>query len=75
MKDAKRSLRRFAVPVAVAAALAVSIAARSASIDADIANGFDPVTMGLEIGNYPGGTVLAGETVPYESVRFAAGAR
>jgi hypothetical protein len=76
MKNTKRSYSRFAVAAAVVAALAVSIAARSASTDADIANGFDPITMGLEIGNYSGGTVLAGETLPYESTtRVAARGR
>jgi hypothetical protein len=67
MKNSKRSYSRFAVAATVVVALAASIAARSASTDADIANGFDPITMGLEIGNYTGGTVLAGETVPYGS--------
>jgi hypothetical protein len=71
MKDSKRAFLRFAVPVAVAAALAVSIVARSASVDADIANGLDPVTLGLEIGNYPGGTVLAGEYFPGRPETYA----
>ncbi|HEY6862874.1 MAG TPA: hypothetical protein VI319_03160 [Burkholderiales bacterium] len=75
MKNSKRSYSRFAVAATVVVALAGSIAARSASVDADIANGFDPITMGLEIGNYSGGTVLAGETVPYGSGPVAAHTR
>jgi hypothetical protein len=64
MRDSKRVLVRFVVPLLFAAAAVTPSVAQSAPGDEEIANGLDPITLGQASGNYAGGTLIAGEYCP-----------